>query len=147
MVLPIGLGWSDVGDRLFVLAGAGGLADLDLAGVLYRVDPDSGALTPLGDASQIQDKEELLAVDETTGYQKVFEFPRTAIMAPDRSAPLILHRESADGRASRLSVVTEDGELITLYDIEEYQPMPAPNTTIAADGKALVNGYLFLPEE
>jgi hypothetical protein len=150
--LPVfitGLGWADAGDRLFMLAGPVGSTDVYPVRVLYQLDPVRGDLTPLSDFYQIEDEADLQAVDRSTGHERNFALPRTAIMAPDRSGPLILQREDDTNRV-RISAVTPTGELITLYEADEEElsgQLPTVPVSIAADGKALLRGYLFLPKE
>jgi hypothetical protein len=144
-----GLGWADAGDRLFMLAGPISNRDVYPVRVLYQLDPVSGNLTALNDLSQIEDEADLQAVDRSTGDARNFALPRTAIMAPDRSGPLILQREDETNRV-RLSAVTPTGELRTLYEADEEElsgRLPTVPVSIAADGKALLRGYLFLPKE
>jgi hypothetical protein len=88
-------------------------------------------------------------VDETTDYEGLYRVARAAVLAPDRTAPLMFHTELPGGRAG-LSTLSPDGsqtEPVLLYEIEDYRPLPNLIATVAADGKVLAYGYLFMPAD
>lgn len=147
-IMPFGLAWSDDSQQLYLLAGPPPSYAISLQ-VISIVDSETGALTPLTDLSHLN-PDDIDQVDETTGHRGAYYIPHNAVMSPDRTTPLTFHFENAGGQAGlRATLLTHaSGEPIILYEKEAYRLIPnVISSSVATDGKILMNGHLFIPAE
>ncbi|MCC6615646.1 MAG: hypothetical protein IT320_19410 [Anaerolineae bacterium] len=145
--LPTGLAWSADGRSLYTLGTTIYTGSLDAGAVVYQIDVETGALTPLNDFSAY-DRESVLKADDS-GYPPAFYIPRAAVMSSDGMTPLVLHALPQDQVAGLSALRFVDGELQPelLLTIDDYMVVPATLSSVARDGKLLLWGYLFLPED
>lgn len=145
--IPMGVAWSADGRSLYTLASTLSMGRADTGAVVYQIDVETGSLTPLNDFSGYTPQE--IFIPDDSGYPPAFYFPRGAVMSLDGTTPLVFHAfpQSGQGGLSALRMV--DGalqpEVLLVWD--DYSVVPAAVSSAARDGKLLMWGYLFLPEE
>jgi hypothetical protein len=144
LLFPIGLAWDAEGDGLYVMANTP-VRQLNYW-LAYHIDVATGAMTLLTDLTEFT-AEELITVDEATGLAPEFFMAKAGVLAPDASGLLIFNGDQEQAGLSALRMEDGVGEQELLYQIEEYRRVPAYAATIAANGIALINGYLFFPSE
>lgn len=144
-LFPTGIAWSADMQSLYVLAMNPQFQFTPY--ILYRIDVATGDMIPLTDFSGYT-RQEILKVDED-GMSAVFDVPRAAVMSPDGTTPIIFHALPQNNRATISAISLVDGvpQRTLLYEVGDYQVVPTTFATASRDGKLLMWGYLFLPEE
>jgi len=145
--IPVGLDWSADGRSLYTLATTINTGTLDAGAVVYQIDAETGALTPLNDFSAYT-RETMYQADDS-GHAPAFYVPRGAVMSPDGTTPLVFHAYPQEQQAGLSALRIADGALQPelLLTMDDYRPVPAAVSSVARDGKLLLWGYLFLPQD
>lgn len=147
LLFPVGITWTPDQSGLYLFATNPQSPTTSVSSLLYHVELDDNQLTPLTDFSEYTSAE-IIKPDKATGRSRLYEVPRSAVMSPDSTTPLVFHYEGETGQAG-LSAVTlsEDGVVRKTLLEFDYQIILGMNASVAADGKLLMLGVLILPQD
>lgn len=143
--IPMGLAWSADGRSLYTLGTTIYTGTLGGGAVVYQIDAGTGEVTGLNDFSAY-DRETIYTADDN-GHAPAFYIPRGAVLSSDGTTPLVLHAFEDQGGLSALRMIDGAPQPEMLVTIDDFSPIPASVSSVARDGKLLLWGYLFLPEE
>jgi len=140
-----GIDWNADGTALFLQADNPAFG-LEIPPIIYHYDLIEGALTPLIDFSENTTVQLFEISDEESPL--VSRATRNAVVAPGTNSVISLHLDSfSENRPGRIGIVSVDEEVRFIYEVPDFIAALGGSMEISDNGRILVYGYLFLPED